>query len=41
MQSKKMSGLEAIANLVLGYIISVLLLYTIMPVYGYYPDFFN
>ena len=39
MQSKKMSGLEAAVNLVLGYIISVLLLYTIMPLYGYHPDF--
>ena len=34
-----MSGLEAIANLVIGYSISVLLLYTIMPLYGYHPDF--
>lgn len=39
MQSKKMSAMEAGANLVLGYIISVLLLYAIMPLYGYYPDF--
>ena len=34
-----MSAIESAANLVLGYIISVLLLYTIMPLYGYYPDF--
>ena len=38
MQSKKSSVLEALANLVLGYIISVIIMYTVMPPYGYYPD---
>ena len=38
MQSKKSSVLEALANLVLGYIISVIIMHTVMPLYGYYPD---
>ena len=38
MQSKKSSVLEALANLVLGYIISVIIIHTVMPLYGYYPD---
>ena len=38
MQSKKSSVLEALANLVLGYTISVIIMHTVMPLYGYYPD---
>ena len=38
MQSKKMSILEAVANLIFGYLISVLIMHFVMPLYGYYPD---
>lgn len=39
MQSKKMSMAEVVTNLTFGYIVSVLLMHTLLPMYGHYPDF--
>ena len=34
MQSRLMSALEAVSNLVLGFVISVAIMYYLMPLYG-------